>query len=89
LKEERRLRVFDNRVLRKSFEPKRNEVTKEWGRLHNGELYDMYSSPNIIRVTKSRRMRWGGGGMCKLEEQKMCIQSFGGETCWKEATLKT
>jgi hypothetical protein len=52
--------VFENRVLRRIFGPKRDDVTGEWRRLHNEELNDLYSSPNIIRVTKSRRMRWAG-----------------------------
>jgi hypothetical protein len=52
--------VFENRVLRRMFGPKRDEVTGEWRRLHNEELNDLYSSPNIIRVIKSRRMRWMG-----------------------------
>jgi hypothetical protein len=55
-----RLRVFENRVLRRTFESKRDEVTGEWRRLHNKELYALYSSPNIIRVMKSRRLRWAG-----------------------------
>jgi len=50
--------VFENRVLRRIFGPRRDEVTGEWRRLHNAELNDMYSSPNIVRVIKSRRMRW-------------------------------
>ena len=60
LREERKLRVFENRVLRKIFGPRRDEVTGEWRRLHNEELNDLYSSPNIVRVIKSRRIRWAG-----------------------------
>jgi hypothetical protein len=52
--------VFENRVLRKIFGPKRDEVTGEWRKLHNEKLHDLYSSPNIIRIIKSRRMRWAG-----------------------------
>jgi len=58
LREERRLRVFENRVLGRIFGPKRDEVTEEWGKLHNEELNDLYCSPNILQVLKSRRMRW-------------------------------
>jgi hypothetical protein len=53
-----RLRVFENRVLRRIFSPKRDKVTGEWRKLHNEELNDLNSPPNIIRVTKLRRMRW-------------------------------
>jgi hypothetical protein len=52
--------VFQNRVLRKIFGPKRDEVTGEWRKLHNEELRDLYSSPSVIRIIKSRRMRWVG-----------------------------
>jgi hypothetical protein len=55
LREEHRLRVFENRVLRKIFGPKRDEVTGEWRTLHNGELHNLYSSPDIIMQIKSRR----------------------------------
>jgi len=56
----RKLRVFDNMVLRRIFVPRRDKVTGEWRRLQNKELNDFYSSPNIVRVIKSRRMRWAG-----------------------------
>jgi hypothetical protein len=68
--------VFENRVLRRIFGPKTVEVTGEWRKLHNEKLNDMYSSANIIRVNKSRRMRWAGHVAC-MEEK--CIQGFGGE----------
>jgi hypothetical protein len=60
LREEHRLRVFENGVLRRIFGPKRDEVMGEWRKLHNEELHNLYSSPDIIRQVKSRRMRWAG-----------------------------
>jgi hypothetical protein len=60
LREEHRLRVFENRVLRRIFGPKKDEVTGEWRKLHKKELHDLCSSPSIIRIIKSRRMRWAG-----------------------------
>jgi len=60
LRDERKLRVFENMVLRRIFGPRRDEVAGECRRLHNEKLSDLYSSPNIVRVIKSRRMRWAG-----------------------------
>jgi len=60
LREERKLRVFENMVLRRMFGTRRDEVTGEWRRLHNEELNDLYSSLKIVRVIKLRRMRWAG-----------------------------
>jgi hypothetical protein len=60
LREEHRLRVFENRVFRRIFGPKRDEVTGGWRKLYNKELHGLYSSPSIVRVIKARRMRWAG-----------------------------
>jgi hypothetical protein len=70
LREEHRLRVFENRVLRRIFGPKRDEVTGEWKKLLNEELHNLYSSPDIIRQVKSRRMRWVGHVARMGEERK-------------------
>jgi hypothetical protein len=78
LKEERRLKVFENRVLRRLFGPEMDEVTVEWRRLRNEELNDLYSSPNIIRMIKSRQMRSETRSTYWREER--CMQGFGGET---------
>ena len=61
--------MFENKVLRKIFGPQRDEVTEEWRRLHNEELCDLYSSSNIIRVVKSRRMRWVGHVACMRDRR--------------------
>jgi len=72
LREERKLRVFENMVLRRIFGPRRDDVTGEWRRLHNEELNDLYSSPNTVRVIKSRRMRWAGH-VARTGEERGCI----------------
>ena len=77
LREERKLRVFENMVLRRMFGPRRDEVTGEWRRLHNKELNDLYSSPNIVWVIKSRRMRWAGH-VARMGEERGCIGSWWG-----------
>jgi hypothetical protein len=71
LREIYRLRVFENRVLRKIFGPKRDEVTGEWRKLHNEELHNLYSNPDIIRQIKSRRMRWAEHVARMGEERKL------------------
>jgi hypothetical protein len=72
LRKERRLTVFENRVSRRVFGPKRDEVRGEWRKLHNEELSDLYSLPNIVRVVKSRRMRWAGHVARDLTSHEMC-----------------
>jgi hypothetical protein len=79
LREERRLRVFENRVLRRVFGSKRDEVTGEWRKLHNEELNDLYSLPNIVQMVKSRRMRWTRH-VARMGEEKGCAQGVGVET---------
>jgi len=72
-----KLRVFENMVLRRIFGPRRDEVTGEWRKLHNEELNDLYFSPNIVRVIKSRRMRWAGH-VARMGEDGGCIGSLWG-----------
>ena len=79
MEEERRLRVFGNRVLRKIFGPRRDEVTGEWRKLHTEELSDLYSSSNIFGVIKSIRLR-GAGRVARIGETRNACRVFGGET---------
>jgi hypothetical protein len=79
LREECRLRVFENRVLRRILGPKRYEVTGEWRRLHNKELYALYSSPNIIRVIKRRRLRWAGH-VARMGERRGAYRALVGKS---------
>ena len=78
MREGRRLRVFENRMLGRVFGPKREDVTGEWGKLHNVELNDLYCSPNIVRVIKSRRMSWAGY-VARMWVEERRIQGFCGE----------
>jgi hypothetical protein len=74
LREEHRLRTFENRVLRRIFRPKREEVERRWRRLHNEELHNLYGSPNIIRVIKEDEM----DGSCSTDgRDEKCVQYFG------------
>jgi hypothetical protein len=79
---ERRLRVFENRGLRKVFRPKRDEVRGEWRKLHNEELNDLYSLPNIVRVVKSRRIRWAGH-VARMGEDRVVHRMLVGKPEWK------
>jgi hypothetical protein len=85
LREEHRLRVFENRVLRRIFGPKRDGVTREWRKFNSEELHNLYSSANIIRQIKSKRMRWAGH-VARMGEE--IVQGFGGKTRRKETTWK-
>jgi hypothetical protein len=71
LREEHRLRVFENRILRRIFGPKSDEVTGEWRKLHNEELHNLNPSPDIIRQIKSKRMRWAGHVARMGDERKV------------------
>jgi hypothetical protein len=78
LREEHRLRVFENRVLRRAFGPKRDEVTGEWRNLYNEELHGLYSSPSIIRIIESRRMRWAGH-VARMGEKRNAYRLLAGK----------
>jgi hypothetical protein len=86
LREEHRLRVFENRVLRRIFGPKSDEVTGEWRKLHSEELYNLYSSPDIIRQVKANEV----GGACSTHGRgEKSVQGFGGKVRRKKTTWKT
>jgi hypothetical protein len=80
--------VFENRMLRRIFGPKRDEVRGDWRKLHNEELHNLYSSPNIIRMIKSRRMRWAGH-VARMEETRNECRILMGKPEGKETTRKT
>ena len=80
--------MFENKVLRRIFGPRIDEVTGEWWRLHNEELNDLYSSPNIVRVIKSIRMRWAGH-VARMGEERGAYSFPGGESRGKETAGET
>jgi transcription termination factor 2 len=79
VREEHKLRVFENRVLRRIFGPKRDGVTGGWRKLYNEELHKLYSSPSIIRIIKSRRMRWAGH-VARMGETRNMYRIFVGKS---------
>jgi hypothetical protein len=80
--------VFENRVLRRIFGPKGDEVTGEWTKLHNEELHDLYSSPSIIRIVKARRMRWAGH-VGRMGEKRNAYRLLVGKPERRRTTRKT
>jgi hypothetical protein len=78
LREDHRLRVFENRMLRRIFGPKRDEVTREWRELHSEDLRNLYSLPSVIRIIKSRRMRWAGH-VARMGEKRNAYRLFVGK----------
>ena len=82
LREKRRLRVFENRMLRITFGPRRDKVTGEWRELHNEELNDQYSLPNIVRVIKLKRVRWAGTGAGDKRKAKGAMRSLWKSGCF-------
>jgi hypothetical protein len=88
LREEHRLRAFDNRVQRRIFGPRRDEVTGEWRKPHNEELRDLYSSPSIIRMIKPRRMRWAGH-VARMGEKRNACRLLGKKSRGKETVSMT
>jgi len=88
LREKRKLRVFENRVLRRIFGPKREEVKRKWRKLHNKEIKDLFCSPNFVRVIKSRRMRWAGH-VTRMGERRGVYRVLVGKPEGKETTWET
>jgi hypothetical protein len=88
LREEHRLSVFENRVLRRIFGSRRDEVTGDWRKLHNEERHNLYSLPNIIRMIKSRRMKWAGH-VARMGEARNAYRDICGKARRKETTRKT
>ena len=86
LREECRLRVFENRNLRKIFGPKRNE-NGQWRRLQNAEIHSLYRSPNIVRVIKSRRLRWAGH-VARMEKGRSALKTLTGKPRGKRPLLR-
>jgi hypothetical protein len=80
--------VFENRVLKRIFGPKSDKVTGEWRTLHNEQLHDLYSSPSIIRIVQSRRMRWAGH-VARMGEKRNVYRLLGGSARGEEAAGKT
>jgi hypothetical protein len=80
--------VFENKMLRRVFGPKRDEVTGGWRKLHNEELHDLYSLPSIIRIIKSRRMSWAGH-VAQMGEKRNAYRLLVGKVRGKETTRKT
>ena len=88
MREEHRLRVLENRVLRRIFEYKREQLTREWRRLHNEELFALYSSTNVIRVIKSRRIKWAGY-VLRMGEKRGAYRVFVGKPEGRRPLWKT
>jgi len=82
LREERRMRVFETRMMRRMFGPKRDKIPGEWRKLYKEELSDFYSSPNIVHVSKSRRLRWAGH-VALMGERILVVKPGGKYTTWK------
>ena len=78
LREEHRLRVFENKLLKKIFGAKKDEITGEWRKLHNAELHASYSSPNIIRSLRSRRLRWAGH-VARMDQSRNALRVLVGK----------